>query len=191
MPEAKPSKIVSFESPNELEKWLEANHSRESELWVKIFKKKSKISSVTWDEVVVESLCWGWIDGVKKSIDEQSYLQRITPRKARSNWSKRNRDHVERLINEGRMKEAGLIHVNAAKLDGRWEQAYSTSEMMVPLDFIEALGSNSKAKEFFGTLTKSSRYVIALGLTSAKKPETRQRRFDKYMDMLVSEEKPT
>jgi uncharacterized protein YdeI (YjbR/CyaY-like superfamily) len=191
MPEAEQSKIMSFESPNDLEKWLEVNHSRESELWVKIFKKKSKISSVTWDEVVVESLCWGWIDGIKKSIDEQSYIQRITPRKAGSNWSKRNRDHVERLINEGRMKEAGLIHVDAAKLDGRWEQAYSTSEMMVPLDFIEALSSNPKAKEFFGTLTKSNRYVIALGLTSAKKPETRQRRFDKYMDMLAREEKPT
>lgn len=191
MPEVEPSKIMSFESPNDLEKWLEANHSRESELWVKIFKKKSKISSVTWDEVVVESLCWGWIDGVKKSIDEQSYIQRITPRKAKSNWSKRNRDHVERLINAGRMKQAGLIHVNAAKLDGRFEKAYSTSEMMVPLDFIEALDSNPKAKDFFGTLTKSNRYVIALGLTSAKKPETRQRRFDKYMDMLINQKKPT
>lgn len=191
MPEVEPSKIMSFESPNDLEKWLEANHSRESELWVKIFKKKSKISSVTWDEVVVESLCWGWIDGVKKSIDEQSYIQRITPRKAKSNWSKRNRDHVERLINAGRMKKAGLIHVNAAKLDGRFEKAYSTSEMMVPLDFIEALDNNPKAKDFFGTLTKSNRYVIALGLTSAKKPETRQRRFDKYMDMLINQKKPT
>lgn len=191
MPEAEPSKIVEFETPNDLEKWLESNHSIESELWVKIFKKKSRIASVTWDEVVVESLCWGWIDGVKKSVDENSYLQRITPRRARSNWSKRNRDHVERLVSDGRMKEAGLIHVNAAKLDGRWERAYSASEMMVPPDFIEALDSNPSAKEFFGTLTKSSHYVIALGLTSAKKLETRQRRFDKYMGMLISKEKPT
>ena len=89
------------------------------------------------------------------------------------------------------MRQAGPIHVNAAKLDGRCEKAYSTSEMMVPLDFIEALDSNPKAKDFFGTLTKSNRYVIALGLTSAKKPETRQRRFDKYMDMLINQKKPT
>lgn len=191
MAEIEPSKIMTFEIPNDLEKWLEANHASKSELWIKIFKKKTKITSVTWDDVVIESLCWGWIDGVRKSIDEHSYLQRITPRKARSNWSKRNRDHVERLINEGRMKEVGLAHVTAAKLDGRWEQAYASSEIIVPTDFIEALDSNPKAKDFFDSLTKSSRYVIALGLTSAKKPETRQRRFDKYMDILIREEKPT
>lgn len=191
MPEADPSKIKTFKTSNDLEKWLEANHSREGELWVKIFKKKSNITSVTWDEVVIESLCWGWIDGVKKSIDDEAYLQRITPRKPRSNWSKRNRDHVERLIKEGRMKESGLSHVNAAKSDGRWAQAYSASEIMVPEDFIEALGRNPKANAFFNTLTKSSRYVIAHGLTSAKKPETRHRRFDKYMGMLINEEKPS
>lgn len=190
MPKVDPSKIKTFETPNDLAKWLEANHAIESELWIKIFKKKTNIASVTWDEVVIESLCWGWIDGVKKSIDEHSYLQRITPRKVRSNWSKRNRDHIERLIGEGRMKEPGLAHVTAAKLDGRWEQAYSASEIMVPTDFIEALDGNAKAKEFFDSLTKSNRYVIALGLTSAKKSETRRRRFDKYMDMLGRQEKP-
>ena len=188
MPEAEQDKILAFETPSDLGKWLEANHSRESELWVKIFKKQSKVSSVTWDEVVVESLCWGWIDGVKKSIDDQSYMQRITPRKARSNWSKRNRGHVERLLDQGRMKEPGLIQVTAARIDGRWERAYSASEMMIPSDFIDSLDSHPKAKKFFSTLTKSSRYVIALGLTSAKKPETRQKRFDKYMDMLINEE---
>jgi uncharacterized protein YdeI (YjbR/CyaY-like superfamily) len=191
MPKADPSKIRTFETPSELKKWLKENHSRETELWVKVFKKKTKIASVTWDEIVIESLCWGWIDGVKKSIDEQSYLQRITPRKARSDWSKRNREHVERLIKQGRMQEVGLNHVSEAKLDGRWEQAYAASEMTVPADFLDALNSNSKAKEFFDTLTKSNRYVIAHGLTSAKKAETRQRRFDKYMNMLFSEDKPT
>jgi uncharacterized protein YdeI (YjbR/CyaY-like superfamily) len=145
---------------------------------------------VTWDDVVIESLCWGWIDGVRRSIDEQAYLQRITPRKARSNWSKRNREHVERLIQEGRMMKSGLVHVYAAKEDGRWDNAYAVSEMKVPADFIVALDSNPKAKRFFETLTKASHYVIAHGLTSAKRPETRQRRFDKYMDMLVSEKKP-
>ncbi len=190
MPKADPSKILTFETPSDLNKWLEANHSCESELWVKIFKKKTKIASVSWDEVVIESLCWGWIDGVKKSLDEQSYLQRITPRKALSNWSKRNREHVERLINEGRMQETGLTHVIAAKLDGRWEQAYSASEMTIPADFLEAIDRKPEAKAFFETLTKSNRYVIAHGLTGAKKPETRLKRFEKYMGMLVRGERP-
>lgn len=190
MPEPDPEKIKTFTTPKDLGLWLEMNHATESELWVKIFKKKTGIPSVTWDDLVVEILCWGWIDSIKKSIDDQAYLQRITPRKARSNWSKRNREHVERLINEGRMKESGLVHVRAAKADGRWEKAYVASEMKVPTDFLAALESKPKAKQFFETLTKSSRYVIAYGLTSAKKPETRQRRFKKFIDMLVRKEKP-
>jgi len=191
MPEADPARIMTFASSNDLGRWLEVNHAIESELWVKIFKIKTGIPSVTWDDVVIEALCWGWIDGVKKSLDEQAYLQRITPRKARSTWSKRNREHVERLINEGRMTESGLAQVRAAKADGRWENAYATSEMKVPEDFLSALDSKPKAKQFFETLTKSNQYVIAFGLTSAKKPETRQRRFAKFIDMLVREEKPT
>ncbi len=185
-----PTKIMTFTSSKELEQWLKLNHTTESELWVKIFKKKSGVESVTWDDVVIEILCWGWIDGIKKSIDEQAYLQRITPRKARSNWSKRNRDHVERLISEGRMMESGLVHVKAAKADGRWENAYRTSEMEVAEDFLTALETNPKAKQFFETLTKASRFVIAYGLISAKKPETRERRFLKYMESLVNEENP-
>jgi len=186
-----PARIMTFASPKDLGQWLEVNHAIESELWVKIFKIKTGITSVTWDDVVIEALCWGWIDGIKKSISDQAYLQRVTPRKARSNWSKRNREHVERLIKEGRMTESGLVHVRAAKEDGRWEKAYSASEMKVPTDFIVALDNNPKAKQFFETLTKSSHYVIAYGLTSAKKPETRQKRFAKFIDMLVSEEKPS
>lgn len=189
--EVDPKKTLTFASPNDLDCWLKENHTSESELWVKIFKKGSGIPSVTWNNVVIEILCWGWIDGIKKSIDDQAYLQRITPRKAKSAWSKRNRDHVERLISEGRMQEPGLAHVRAAKADGRWENAYSVSEMEVPGDFLAALESKPQAKEFYQTLTTSNRYVIALGLTSAKKAETRQRRFDKYMDMLVREEKPS
>ena len=166
------------------------NHATESELWVKIFKKNTGIQSVTWNDVVIEILCWGWIDGVKKSIDDQAYLQRITPRTARSNWSKRNTEHVERLINDDRMKESGLVHVRAAKADGRWENAYVVSEMEVPADFLAALESKPDVKEFFETLNKSSRYAIAYGLISAKKPDTRIRRFEKFMNMLVHEEKP-
>jgi uncharacterized protein YdeI (YjbR/CyaY-like superfamily) len=183
-------KTMTFKSPKELSKWLQANHANESELLIKMFKKGSGIPSVSWNEVVIEALCWGWIDGVKKSLDDQAYLQRITPRKTRSNWSKRNTEHVERLIIEGRMKEPGLVLVRAAKADGRWESAYAASEMKVPADFLAALESMPKAKQFYETLTKSNRYAIAYGLESAKKSETRQRRFKKFMDMLISKEKP-
>ncbi len=191
MPEVNLSRIKTFVTSNDLSEWLAEHHATESELWVKIFKKNSGTQSVTWNDVVIEVLCYGWIDGIEKSIDEQAYLQRITPRTIRSNWSKRNTEHVDRLISENRMKEAGLVHVHAAKADGRWENAYTVSKMEVPADFLTAVENQPKAKLFFEKLNKSSRYVIAYGLTSAKKPETRQRRFKKFMDMLVKEEKPT
>jgi uncharacterized protein YdeI (YjbR/CyaY-like superfamily) len=190
MPKADPLKIMTFETPKDLGQWLKVNHITESELWVKIYKKNTGILSVIWNDVVIETLCWGWIDGVKMSIDDQAYLQRITPRKARSNWSKRNTEHVERLISEGRMMESGLVHVRAAKADGRWENAYVVRKMEVPADFLAALESRPNVKKFFETLNKSSRYVIAYGLTSAKKPGTRERRFAKFINMLVHGEKP-
>jgi len=191
MPEPNLTNILAFETSSDLARWLEVNHDIESELWIKVFKKSANVSSVTWDDVVVEALCWGWIDGIKKSLDESAYLQRITPRKAKSSWSKRNRQHVERLIKEGRMHEAGMLHVRSAQADGRWENAYAVSEMQVPDDFIKALESLPKGKQFFDKLTKSNRYVIAHGLLSAKKPETRQKRFDQYLDMMIQEIKPT
>lgn len=190
MPEPDPTRIMTFTTPKDLDHWLKVNHACESELWVKIFKKNTGIQSVTWNDVVIEALCWGWIDGIKQSIDDQAYLQRISPRKARSNWSKRNTEHSERLITEGRMMESGLVHIRAAKADGRWDNAYVVSEMQVPADFLAALESKLNAKAFFETLNKSSRYVIAYGLISAKKSETRIRRFEKFMNMLVHEEKP-
>ncbi|MGJ8678931.1 YdeI/OmpD-associated family protein [Paraglaciecola sp.] len=190
MPEVNPLKIKTFSTPKQLCQWLSFNHASETELWVKIFKKNTVIQSVTWNELVIEVLCWGWIDGLKKSLDDSAYLQRITPRKARSGWSKRNTQHVERLISEGRMQESGLKQVQAAKADGRWESAYVVSEMQVPLDFVEALNNQLQAKQFYQSLSKSSRYVIAHGLLSAKKPETRQKRFTKYLDMLVNQQKP-
>ena len=190
MPEPDPLRIKTFATPKDLRQWLKVNYASESELWVKIYKKNTGIESVTWNDVVIESLCWGWIDGIKKSIDDQAYLQRITPRKTRSNWSKRNTEHSERLISEGRMMESGLVHILAAKADGRWESAYVVSEMEVPADFIAVLESKPNAKAFYETLNKSNRYAIAYALISAKKPETRLRRFEKFMNMLVHEEKP-
>jgi len=190
MPIPDTTKILAFPSAQDLHNWLRANHSSESELWVKIYKKGSGIPSVTWNDVVLEALCWGWIDGIKKSLDELSYLQRITPRQSRSIWSRINTEHIERLITEGRMEEPGLVHVRGAKEDGRWDKAYSVSDMEVPADFLAALEHRPKARVFFDTLTKSNRYTIAWGLESAKRPETRQRRFIKFLDMLDREEKP-
>lgn len=191
MPTPDPEKIVAFASPEELNTWLKVYHATESELWVKVFKKKTGIPSVTWNDIVLETLCWGWIDGIRKSLDEYAYLQRITPRKPRSDWSKKNTEHVERLIKEGRMEEPGMEQVRAAQADGRWENAYApASEMSVPDDFVVALDHHPVAKTFYETLNKSSRYAITHGLTTAKKAETRQRRFDKFMDMLNREEKP-
>jgi uncharacterized protein YdeI (YjbR/CyaY-like superfamily) len=191
MPNPDPGKMMVFATPKALAKWLKENHASESELWIKIFKKGSGVPSVNWEQLVIETLCWGWIDGVKKSLDEHTYVQRITPRKARSAWSKKNTEHVERLTAEGRMQEQGLVHVRAAKADGRWQAAYSpASEMNVPADFIAAVESKPKLKVFFETLNRSSRYVIAYGLSTAKKPDTRQRRFEKFLDMLARNEKP-
>jgi uncharacterized protein YdeI (YjbR/CyaY-like superfamily) len=190
MTQPNPNNIMTFASSKDLEQWLKVNYTSHSELWIKIYKKKSGIKSVSWDDVVIEILCWGWIDGIKKSLNDKSYLQRITPRKLRSNWSKRNTEHVERLIKEGRVRESGLLHVSAAKADGRWDDAYTTSQMEVPIDFTSMLENKPKAKIFYESLNKSTRFIIAYGLISAKKEETRQRRFDKYMDMLLCEEKP-
>lgn len=185
-----PSKTLSFSTSQALSQWLKCNHATESELWVKIFKKSSSEKSVSWNDVVIECLCWGWIDGVKKSLDEHAYLQRITPRRPHSQWSRRNTEHVERLISEKRMKESGLIHVDVAKKDGRWENAYVSSQLEVPVDFIDTVAKNPDMQTFFNTLNKSHRYAIAYGLTSAKKPETRQRRFEKFITMLENEQKP-
>lgn len=190
MPEPHPERIVTFTSPEELGQWLRVHHATERELWVRILKKKTGVSSVVWNDVVIEALCWGWIDGIKKSLDDEAYLQRITPRKPRAVWSKRNREHVKRLMGEGRMQEPGLVQVRAAQADGRWDNAYASREMEVPSDFLTAVEGHPEAKRNFEALSKTNRLAIALGLSTAKRPETRQKRFDKFLDVLVRGEKP-
>ncbi|WP_040557266.1 YdeI/OmpD-associated family protein [Reinekea blandensis] len=185
-----PDETQSFASTSELQQWFQNNHFQTTELWVKIYKKASGIDSVTWDDLVEECLCWGWIDGLKKSLDDVSYLQRVTPRKPKSLWSKRNRHLVEAMIANGRMQDAGLSEVIAAKADGRWEQAYRVSENTVPDDFLAALAKRPEAKRTFDRMTKSGRLVIAHGLGNAKREDTRARRFAKYIDLLNRGEKP-
>lgn len=185
MPKPVETRIHAFETPADFWHWLETHHDSETELWLKIFKKGSGQTTVNWEEAVIEALCWGWIDGIKKSFDDRAYLQRFTPRRKGSNWSKRNREHVEQLLENNKMQEAGMVHVRAAQADGRWENAYApASEITVPADFLEALEHRPKAKAFFETLNKTNLYTLSYRLQTARKPETRQKRFDAFLAML-------
>lgn len=182
----------AFKTREDLEAWLSEHHATETELYVRIYKKDSGTKSVTWADVVLAVLAWGWIDGVKNSLDELSFLQRITPRRAKSVWSKINCGHAERLISEGRMQPSGLAHVEAAKADGRWERAYNaSSDTVIPDDFLAALKKNKAATAFFATLKRGSLFRIHYQLQTAKKPETRARRIAKFIEQLARGEQPS
>ena len=176
----------TFETPEQLHAWLHANHASETELWVRIFKKATGQPSVTWDDCVVAAIAWGWIDGIRKSLDDTSFLQRLTPRRARSNWSQKNVQHAERLIAQGRMQAAGLAHVEAARSDGRWATAYAGSaNMVIPEDFLAALQQDPAAQAFYATLKRQQLFAIYYRLTSAKRPETRQKRMAEMLAKLA------
>ncbi|GAA5007438.1 bacteriocin-protection protein [Pseudoluteimonas lycopersici] len=181
--------VRPFEDAAAFEKWLEKNASTAG-LWLKIAKKDSGIASVTYAEALEVALCHGWIDGQKKSFDENCFLQRFTPRRARSLWSKNNIAHVERLIAAGRMRAAGLSEVEAAKADGRWDAAYhGAAKMDVPQELAIALAKNRKAKAFFDKLDKANRYAVCWRVQSALKPETKAARVEKLVAMLARGEK--
>jgi uncharacterized protein YdeI (YjbR/CyaY-like superfamily) len=178
-------KPITFQDAAELGKWLATHHHRSSELWVHIFKAGSGKRSVTWTDCVIEAIRFGWIDGQKLPQDEASYLQRLTPRKPKSNWSAKNREHAVKLIAEGRMTPAGLIHVETAKADGRWDSAYSGSAAMtIPQDFLDALETMPAAKAFFQTLDRKNLYSIYYRLHTAKRPETRTKRLAQMLAQL-------
>ena len=191
MPQPDPNKLLAFETPEAFGKWLEKNHASETELWVNFYKKASGKKTITWEQSVVEALIWGWIDSIRKSWDEESYIHRFTPRRKKSNWSKINRQHIERLLKEGRMQEPGMVHVRAAQEDGRWEAAYAPqSEMEVSDDFLAAVAANPNAQETFDSLNKQYRFGIAYQLQSAKRPQTRENRFERYLSQLSGGKKP-
>ncbi len=172
-----PPKPRAFETTAQLDAWLKQHHASEPELWIRMFKKGSGKPSVDWNECVATVIAWGWIDGVRRAYDELSFVQRFTPRRSRSSWSKRNCDIAERLIAEGRMQPAGMAHVLAAKADGRWERAYAGSaDMELPSDFLQRLQKNAAAKRFFATLSRANQFAVYHRLHSAKRPETRERR---------------
>ena len=182
--------ILAFASPEEWEVWLEREHASSDGVWLKFAKKGSGVASVAYAEAVEVGLCYGWIDSQALSLDERFYLQKFTPRRARSKWSRVNRDKVAALMKQGRMKPAGLAQVEAAKKDGRWDAAYaSPADVEVPEDLQRALDASPKAAEFFATLNKSNRYAIVYQLQDAKKPETRTRRLEKFVGMLERGEK--
>lgn len=182
--------ILTFTSAKAFTAWLAKNHKTASGIWIQLFRIKSEIPTITYAEALDVALCYGWIDGQKKANDTESWLQKFTPRRPRSIWSKRNQDHVERLSESGKMKAAGLKEVAAAKADGRWEQAYeSPSNMTVPSDFLNELTKNKKAEKFFKTLNKTNVYSIVWRLQTAKKPETRDKRMKAILEMLKKGEK--
>lgn len=175
-----PKKIRSFRSEVAFEQWLSANHDRETELWLKIHKKDSGLATVTYTEALDVALCWGWIDGIVKRYDEQSYLQRFTPRKPKSVWSQINRVNIARLIEAGRMTPHGLTHVDAAKADGRWDNAYApireASPETMPEDLMVAIRANKKALKTFGRLNRMNLFAMAYRVNSLKTPAGRARK---------------
>jgi uncharacterized protein YdeI (YjbR/CyaY-like superfamily) len=170
--------------------WLDKNHATSTGIWLKLAKKKSGIESVTYDEAIEVALCYGWIDGQTRSYDETTWLQKFTPRRPKSIWSKINTEKALRLIESGRMKPAGLKAVESAKLDGRWDAAYAPqSKAAVPEDLQVELDRNKKAKAFFATLDSRNRYAILHRIHNAKKAETRARRIEQFIRMLEKKEK--
>jgi uncharacterized protein YdeI (YjbR/CyaY-like superfamily) len=185
MPNKTEIPILGFTSDKEWELWIGKNHANSNGLWLKIFKKDSGSKTVTYAEALNVALCYGWIDGQKKSNDAQSYLQKFTPRRAKSIWSKVNTEHIERLTKAGKMKPAGIKVVEEAKADGRWQKAYSSaSKMTIPKDFLKELSKNKKAEAFFKTLNKTNLFSIGFRLQTAKTEETRLKRMKLILDMM-------
>src|SRR5919112_4261772 len=175
----------AFASAAEWEAWLREHHDTAPGVWIRFAKKGSGVPSVTYRDALQAALCFGWIDGQARAVDDASYVQRFTPRRARSIWSKRNRDFATALIEAGRMQPAGLREVERAKADGRWEAAYDApSTATVPDDLQAALDDEPEAAAFFATLNSQNRYAILHRVQTAKKPETRARRIATFVAML-------
>ena len=178
-----------FASAAEWERWLEDNHALRDGVWIRMAKKDAGIESVRYPEVLETALCFGWIDGRREALDERFFLQRYTPRRPRSRWSRINRESAERLIADGRMRPAGLAEVERARADGRWDAAYDGQKRMaVPDDLQRELDARPRAKAFFAQLSSQNRYAILYRLQDAKRPQTRERRLAKFVAMLEAGE---
>jgi uncharacterized protein YdeI (YjbR/CyaY-like superfamily) len=190
MPPTDDLPVLAFASSEEFEAWLGEHHESAPGVWLKIAKKDTGIDTVTHAEALELALCHGWIDGQRQKHDDTWFLQRFTPRKARSKWSRINRDKATELIEAGRMTPAGLREVERAKADGRWDAAYEGQRLAgVPEDLQAALDADAGAREFFESLDSQNRYAILYRLQDAKRPETRARRLEKFVGMLRRGEK--
>lgn len=182
--------VLLFDSQKQWHDWLAGNYSQPQGVWLRLAKKSSGKPSVSYAEALEEALCYGWIDGQKQAYDNEYWLQKFTPRGPKSTWSKVNVAKAESLIQLGKMQPAGLTAIEAAQQDGRWDAAYdSPSTTTIPEDFQAALNKNPKAKQFFETLNKANVYGFCWRIQTAKKPETRSARIEKFIDMLNRGEK--
>jgi uncharacterized protein YdeI (YjbR/CyaY-like superfamily) len=182
--------IELFDAPHDWDRWLKSHHAKSPGIWMRIAKKGSGILSTTYEEAVEIALCWGWIDGQKKTYDDTSWIQKFTPRGPRSIWSKINRGKAERLIESGLMNPAGLAAIERAKENGQWDAAYDSARRIeVPDDLQAALDANAEAKAFFATLNRVNRYAVLFRVYTAKRPETRARRIKQLVEMLERNEK--
>jgi len=184
-----PKKIRSFRSAVEFEKWLSRQHDRENELWLRVFKKDSGRPTVTCAEALEVVLCWGWIDGLRKAYDDDSFLQRYTPRKPKSIWSHINREHVARLTAAGRMTPHGQKHIDAAKADGRWDAAYapirSSSADTIPPDLRAAIDANPRARKTFESLNRQNLFALTFRTNNMKTPAGRAKKIETLVAMLA------
>lgn len=182
--------VLSFEKQQDWEAWLAEHHADMKGVWLKIAKKDTNISSVNYSDALDSALCYGWIDGQKAAYDEQYWLQKFTPRGAKSIWSKVNCARAEALIAANRMQPAGMQQIERARADGRWDAAYEgQSKITVPLDLQRELDNNQKAQDFFNTLDSANRYAVLFRIHTAKKPETRTARIQKFVEMLEKGQK--
>jgi uncharacterized protein YdeI (YjbR/CyaY-like superfamily) len=181
-------RIKSFRAEAAFERWMRANHARETELWLRIYKKDSGVPTITSAQALDVALCWGWIDGIRKGFDERSFLQRYTPRRARSVWSQINREHVARLTAAGRMTPHGQRQVDAARADGRWDAAYapirSATKDTIPDDLRAAIEASPRARKTFRTLGRQNLFALAFRTNNMKTPAGRAAKVAALVAML-------
>ena len=179
-----PGKVRSFKDAESFYKWLGKHHDKETELWIKVHKVGSGLKSITPKEAIDVVLCWGWIDGIRKGLDDKSFLQRYTPRGAKSVWSQINVENVARLVEEKRMTAHGLKQVEAAKEDGRWDRAYRTKGSTIPDDLQAAIDAEPKAKAMLARLSAQNRFALAFRTHNMKTPAGRRKKIDAFVAML-------
>lgn len=182
--------VRAFRTHTDWERWLATHHAKADGVWIRFYKKDSGVPTVVYAEAVEGALIYGWIDSQAKKYDDRSYIQKFTPRRAKSVWSKVNREKVLALVRSGRMKAAGQAAVDAAKSDGRWEAAYdSPKNSVAPADFLKALRADKKAAAFYKTLNRANTYAIEWRIHAAKRPETRTKRIAALVAMLAAGKK--